>query len=363
MYQNKKRDVKYVFVEQDPIEDSNFSNEQELAEVSAPQRSKSLGLKNSIQQNEQTKNRCMTQKIEKVNQLPPALQPLVSMESKDDNLLIKLPQYFLQAISNEICSSQDPSSYLSSSMSSSCAKLMLHFDRSSKNPSIQISNPLAEDSSIATPIFLSNLNSMSRSELSERIVVAINQRGIAKMLSDLKEQGLSMPNQKKSCLIETQKEAISQKLCIQGQNLQQLASLQSMKSEQPLNQPQKISPDKLKSTKSREDRKSKQRRVVEKTRRMIEKSKILPERFRFKNFQGFDLIAEDMAEDSPETLSSHSSTFENVLSDGDNPLEETPLDQIPLQQKLVNESFAVEAISDKRSGSHSSVLTPLFDVS
>ena len=59
---------------------------------------------------------------------------------------------------------------------------------------------------------------------------------------------------------------------------------------------------------------------------MIEKSKILPERFRFKNFQGFDLIAEDMAEDSPETLSSHSSTFENVLSDGDNPLEETPLD-------------------------------------
>ena len=72
-------------------------------------------------------------------------------------------------------------------MSSSCAKLMLHFDRSSKNPSIQISNPLAEDSSIATPIFLSNLNSMSRSELSERIVVAINQRGIAKMLSDLKE--------------------------------------------------------------------------------------------------------------------------------------------------------------------------------
>ena len=69
-------------------------------------------------------------------------------------------------------------------------------------------------------------------------------------------------------------------------------------------------------------RKSESKTFIDKTLRLIEKSKLLPERFRLKNIIDFDKIAEDVNEDSvAETISSRSSIRDNSSSDDDNPLE------------------------------------------
>ena len=129
----------------------------------------------------------------------------------------------------------------------------------------------------------------------------------------------------------------------------------------------------------KEFRRSEAQRRIDETRRLIEKSKLLPERFRLKNIRNFDQIAEDVNEDS---------VAESISSDADNPLElsnipkneikkrkkeaQAPLNQINrknCRQQLVNDSFAVaensvqESVASVVSGSHYSILTPWFEPS
>ena len=78
----------------------------------------------------------VSQKIEVQAEKPePANEKVISMDSKEDNRLRFLNQQYMEAISNELPSSQEPSSYLSSSHDSSVQRFRNRLDKLSKNAS------------------------------------------------------------------------------------------------------------------------------------------------------------------------------------------------------------------------------------